>query len=784
MIQHSPPKKKRLLILYLFALLFLLSGAAGLVYQIVWERLLELYFGVTMVSVTLIVSAYMAGLGIGSLLGGRLAQDLKSTLFSYGLLEIGIALFGVISPRLIVWVGQATAGVSYFLVFLISFAVLLIPTTLMGMTLPLLTQSFVDRVENSGQVIGLLYGINTLGAAFGALLSGYVLIGFYGFEWTIYIAVLLNGLVGLFALFLSRWQFALTPDVERRQPSGAGAVVWDYKRILLSSFLVGFIGLGFEMLWVRILLIVNKNTAYGFPSILFVFLLGLALGGYFWGRRADASANPVALFCKIELTGAAVAALAFLGFGMSLEFTPPWIINFFDTQKPAIPFFKAGQEFLFSERMLLSNLWGYFLPILIMVLPAGLILGGGLPVLDRISIQTPLLSGRRVGDIHLANIIGSVSGALVVSFLWLPAFGSEWTLKLLLLSTLLFPVLYLFGQTSTSAKNRSDYSLIFLSMVVLIGILLLPRRADFYQRLYAAGTQQETVISESGDSVLALTYETDSARQRGVFWIGGEVNSFFPPDGLYENRALVCAGASRPARVLIIGFGGGYSALFFKSIPDVEEIVIVELLGDVAPFLTRNLDSARYTLDDPRVTYLVDDGRRYLNAFPDEKFDLISIDPLRNHTAGHNNLYSEEALNIYRAHLTPRGVLCAWMDEFHMIPHTAARVFPYVDQFNNDILVAANNPITYDPAYMNQAAEAYAHLTGELYGSPGRITLDGSSTLDHFLRDQSQILTDEKKKRTLRDMKPWLEYYLFVKPVKEEIRKTPDGIENFEARIH
>src|SRR5687768_17067137 len=411
-------KNNRQLILYLFASLFLISGAAGLIYEIVWERLLELYFGVTMVSVTLIVSAYMAGLGVGSLIGGRIARDLKNTLFLYGLLEIGIALFGLISPHLIVWVGQATAGAPYVLVFLISFAILLIPTTLMGMTLPLLTQSFVDRIEVSGRVIGLLYGINTLGAAFGTVLAGYVLVGFFGFDGTVYIAVLLNGLVGLFAFGLSRWQVALAGGPEPAM--SPGNMVWGYKTILLASFLVGFIGLGFEMLWIRILLIVNKNTAYAFPSILFVFLLGLALGGYFFGRKADTSSNPVALFCKIELSGAAVAAFTFLFFWLSLQYQPPWIENFVETRKPLLPFVEANNQIFFSRRVLLANLWSYFLPILILVLPASLVMGGGLPVLDRLSINNPLLSGRRVGDIHLANIIGSVAGSLAISFLLLP----------------------------------------------------------------------------------------------------------------------------------------------------------------------------------------------------------------------------------------------------------------------------------------------------------------------------------------------------------------------------
>ncbi len=441
-------QKRQSIVLFLFASLFLVSGAAGLVYQIVWERLLELFFGVTMVSVTLIVGAFMAGLGLGSLLGGRLARRVKNTLLVYGLLELGVAAFGLVSQPLIFWIGQKTAGSPYALVFLLSFLILLIPTTLMGMTLPFLTQSFVHRVETSGSVIGILYGINTLGAAFGTALSGFVLIGAYGFDGTTYIAVAMNALVGTLAVILARWQ-AHSVQVSEPEPQAAAPVMqWGYKTILISSFLVGFIGLGFEMLWIRILHIVNKNTAYSFPAILFIFLLGLALGGYLFGRAADKSKNPILLFCKIEMTGAILAAFTLLVFWWSLQYNPPWIQNFFETQKPALPFLKVQHEWLLSKRVLLTNLWDYFLPILILVLPASILQGGGLPVLDRIAIHNPSLAGRRVGDIHLANILGSVAGTLVISFILLPGIGSEWTLKLLALLTASFSAFYVLNRTS------------------------------------------------------------------------------------------------------------------------------------------------------------------------------------------------------------------------------------------------------------------------------------------------------------------------------------------------
>jgi predicted membrane-bound spermidine synthase len=776
-------KNKHSLTLHLFAALFLVSGAAGLIYQIAWERLLGLHFGVTMVSITLIVAAYMAGLGIGSLIGGRIARNLKNALLFYGLLEVGIAIFGVFSPGIIVRIGQSMAGSPYALVFLISFAVLLIPTTLMGMTLPLLTQSFVDRVETSGRVIGILYGINTLGAAFGAALSGYLLIGFYGLDGSVYIAAFLNAIVGLCAFALIRWgrTHAVEPDIT--QGAVSSPITWGYGRILVSSFLVGFIGLGFEMLWVRVLLIVNKSTAYGFPSILFIYLLGLALGGAVFGRRADQSKNPILLFCKIELTGALLAAFTFLAFWVSLDYNAPWIANFFETQRPEIPFVRLQQEWLFSRKALLLNLWNYFLPLFIIVLPTSFVLGGGLPVLDRLSINNPSLSGRRVGDIHLANIVGSVAGILVISFILLPNVGSERTLKLLIAATFLFPLFYFLDKSPGQILARNQRSLVIAGLTALAGLALLPQRGEFYARLYNSGSGQEAAISESGDSVLALTFEPGTDRQAGLFWIGGEINSFFPSRGIYESRALACAGASQPERILVIGFGGGYSALFYTALADVREIVIVELLGDVAPFLYRNLESAQITLDDPRVTYIVDDGRRYLNANPDERFDLISIDPLREHTNGHNNLYSEEALRIYQSHLTPSGVLCAWMQERHIVPHTTAAVFPFVDQFLSEFMVAGNAPIRYRMDYMEQAAQNYRVLTGELYGAENAITLSIPAALDSFLRDQDKILEEEKGRPLLKDLHPRLEYYFLTAPIPRNIPTAPEQAGKFQERI-
>ncbi len=751
--------------LIVFAVLFLVSGCAGLIYEIVWEKVLELYFGVTMVAVTLIVAAYMGGMGLGSLIGGRIVRKLKSVLLVYGLVELGIAAFGLISIRLIAWVGQMMAGSPYMLVFILSFLLLLIPTFLMGMTLPLLTQAFISRVDISGQVIGLLYGINTLGAAFGSGLAGYFLIGRNGFYGTAHIAVILNAVVGLSAIALNFWKPAMSAPAPAEQAGRSGAVRWGYRSILFASFLVGFIGLGYEMLWIRVLSIVNKSTVYNFPTILAVFLGGLALGGYYWGRRADRATDPVRLFWKVEIGAAVVVALVFLVFyfGMQVPAVGDWIANNFNKyQRPASPMVMPREDYYFSRWALFYSMLNYLPPVILMVLPASLILGGGLPILDRIAIDSPEVAGRRVGDIHLANIAGSVFGTLCISFLLLPTIGSELTLKVLMLLGLVFLGLYLIARKRSGENSRIGWQVWAAGGSVLLLLAILPGKGQFYTRLYETAIHRPAIVRETGETVLALELTAEN-RTPVRLWIGGETNSVFPGNGAFEGQAMACAGASQPKRILVIGLGGGNSAYFYTTLPGIEKIVIVELIPDLAPFLTEHVEMTRVLLTDPRVEYISDDGRRYLYSHPDEKYDLISLDPVRNFSSGHNSLYSVEALALYQNHLSPSGVLCQWEDEWNVLPRTVAGVFPYVDHYDG-FAVAGNQPLRYDLEYMNTAKQRFARIGADFVNEATVSSANPQVVFMRFVRDRGQILAEEQDTPVLRDFSPWLEYYLFHKP--------------------
>jgi hypothetical protein len=195
----------------------------------------------------------------------------------------------------------------------------------------------------------------------------------------------------------------------------------------------------------------------------------------------------------------------------------------------------------------------------------------------------------------------------------------------------------------------------------------------------------------------------------------------------------------------------------------------VELMTDLGPFLEGYALPAQKTLNDIRVEYVPDDGRRYLYANPGEIFDMIFIDPLYSFTAGHNNLYSVEALQLYRSHLIKSGIFCGWMNERHTIPKTTASVFPYSDEFR-DWMVAGNEPIRYDPAYMKKGLDAYLTNGDGVYSTGFSTSLQTDEIFNIFIGDRECIMNDAIKPPILTDMNPWLEYYFFREPYDKRLR--------------
>ncbi len=290
-------KKSNTKLASLLAFVFFLSGFASLLYQVIWQRLLTLYYGVGTVSIALIVSAYMLGLGLGALAGGFLAERVHNKIKLYGIIEILIGCFGLASLALLDFLGRATAGSNYTISFIYMCLFLCTPTLLMGATLPLLIKIFNGLVHDFLFSVSRLYFMNTLGAALGAICCSYLVISFLGLDFGIYMAAGLNFILAGIIIYSGK---IYTHRIPRNstigskvfRPSDLGKFVY------LLVFITGFLAIGYELIWFRVVGIFVKASPYAFSTVLAVYLLGIALGSYYIEKylRKHPNSDPVSLF--------------------------------------------------------------------------------------------------------------------------------------------------------------------------------------------------------------------------------------------------------------------------------------------------------------------------------------------------------------------------------------------------------------------------------------------------------------------------------------------------------
>jgi len=250
-VHHEVKKKTSLNTISLLSLVFFFSGFAALIYQVAWQRLLTVYYGVGSLSITLIVSVFMFGLGLGSLYGGRLAERTKNILNLYFIVELLIGCFGLLSLPFLDFIGRYTAGSSYVLSFFYMFLFLSFPTVLMGITLPLLTKIFNRLIHDFITTVSFLYFINTIGAAVGAVFSSYVIISFFGLDVAVYCAVVINFILAVL-IFLVKYIPSESPlqkstnNTSNDQKDTFGKIAY------LLVFITGFLAIGYEIVWFRV----------------------------------------------------------------------------------------------------------------------------------------------------------------------------------------------------------------------------------------------------------------------------------------------------------------------------------------------------------------------------------------------------------------------------------------------------------------------------------------------------------------------------------------------------
>lgn len=737
--------------------LFIGSGCAALIYEIVWFQLLQLLIGSSAVSLGVLLGTYMGGMCLGSLALPRLISPRRHPLRVYAWIELGIGILGIgvilgipIIDRL-----YLAAGGEGFSGILLRGAVcsvcLLLPTALMGATLPAVAR-WLETTPRGVSWLGFFYGGNIAGAVFGCLLAVFYLLRVHDVAVATYAAAALNGTIALIAFSLA----ALTPY---RPPEG-GPMRRSVERapgswaVYVAIGLSGMCALGAEVIWTRLLSLILGGTVYTFAIILAVFLAGLAVGSHLGSVLGRNTARPRRLFgwCQMLLAGA-IAWTAL----MVAEFLPYWPI---DTSIS----YSSWQIFLLD---LARCLWA--------VLPAAILWGASFPLALLAAASRGQDPGRLVGGIYAANTMGAIAGGVGFSIFIIPWIGTQQSQRLLIgLSIaagllLLAPRIRLFQPPRLRAESwkpgQKFTGVISLAAAVGVAFLLAWSIAKVPWELVAFGRRMQAkrseaipfFVGEGMNSSIAVTEADNGSRD---FHVSGKVVASSDPTDMRIQRMLGHIPAMLHAKarsVLVVGCGAGVTAGSFVLYPEVERIVVCEIEPMIPTVASVYFGPENhFVLDDPRVEVVMDDARHYILKTR-EKFDIITSDPIHPWIKGSAALYSKEYFELCREHLNSGGLITQWvplyesdLDAVKSEMATFFDVFPDGTIWSNDLI-----GMGYDVVLLGQVGALKIDVDGlqeRLDNSDYRSA--AQSLRDSGFRTAVELLATYAGRAS--DLKPWL----------------------------
>lgn len=627
--------------------LFFLSGLSGILFEVLWTRIFTYLLGSTTQSVSAVITAFMLGLGVGSYLFGRLVDGRARPLIVYGVLELGVALSGLVAfyafqhieslyASLYAWAPQATIK---WLVFVIAFVFISIPATLIGGTLPALVRHVVDRVEGVKDALGRLYALNSLGSSFGAVLM-LGLVWAVGYGTSYHIALVLNSITGVAALVLARRESRTQQAPEapaphlRPVPEGEGAVEapapgGTSARVLLPAFaLSGFCALAYEVIWFRALdfLLLGKLTT--FACVLAVYLLGISLGSLALGRWSPKGLSDVGLFVRLELV---------LGLFGLISLPLLTLISGLGNRPVSIG---AGLVMLFGMTV---------------------ILGGLFPLAGKLYADAGRLRllGRTVGNLYSANTLGSVLGSFLTGFVLIPRLGMPNTVLLTAGLNLLIAA----GVAALSVRPVRTRP-VAVGVGLAVAALAVWFSADWVTRFYEHAVLRSDfhIIAQKEGQLQPVLVAENAHGERvlmgGPFQSGETVPARRQTQRLQAHLPMLVHPA--PRRVLEIGYGVGELARTIQ-LYQPEVLQLAELDENMIPvaeeyFGALNEKASRR----PNVRVDVLDGRHFLKM-SGEQYDVIMSDSMILASEGSLRLYTEEHFREARKHLRPGGVVLAWV---------------------------------------------------------------------------------------------------------------------------
>ena len=693
----APSSARRTWLLPALLILFFSSGVSALIYQVLWLRLMGLVFGVTVYAASTVWASFMGGLALGSLAAARFGDRVRRPLIWFGVCEILTGVSALATPGVLAWLQREYAQIypslppSIPVLTIVRFAmaasVLLVPTTLMGATLPLVVKSSGFRASRLGQRLALLYGMNTAGAIAGALLAGLSLIPGRGIQRTFLLAAAVNVSVGLLAVLLGAMSGGDSPigdDAELAEGTliaAASGVALDPRRLwlVLGVFaLSGFTSLALEVVWFRVLTLFLRPTVYGFALMLATILAGIAIGSWLVTPFLDGRARRLEVLAALECSIGVTALLSFEGLSRMgpLEATlRPWLSHI-------------------MHEWLVYQVVGSVLAIF----PSALLMGVAFPIGMRLWTSGGE-DGRervaeRIGTFYSLNVAASILGSIVAGFVLLPRLGSRASLILLAALSFASGLVLL----AASESRRSARMIAGAVASALFFVALFASHDPFEQFLIQRYRGQKLIWREEGVEATVAIHEARS----------GELSlSLNGNHQASTGRAMVRSHRSighlpmvvhRDAReALVIGLGGGATA-GAVSIHTGVDVDVVELSAAVARG-ARFLDSINYgVLSRANVHLRIDDGRNFL-LVTGRRYDVVTADVIHPIYAGSGNLYSAEYFQMVRRVLKPGGLVLQWAAgtdaEYKAIARTFLSVFPETTAWmDGTLLVGSVEPLT------------------------------------------------------------------------------------------
>jgi spermidine synthase len=667
----------------LLGILFM-SGANGLMMEIVLRRQLLLSLGVTHYSVATVLTVFMAGLALGSFLFGRLADHIEYPIRFYSLLEVGIGMSGLLLIAAFSYLDPlysklhmvfGTTGSPNILIKLLPASIiLLIPTTLMGGTLPMIGKALANENQSAGPPLGLLYGVNTFGGVIGVIGATFFLLGTAGASLALIIVSTANTLIGLVSLLLFGKTIRIATvdsksgDTKLKSNNTSGRRTGLDKISLVAFFLAGFAALSLEVHWTRILAYVVGSHGYAFGIILAAFLCGIAFGSTFVSRFTDRLLRPALWlgWAQLLIAGTAFAASIVM---LRLRGLTGWLT------------LHTGDS------------WGRFITAEMAILFALLLaptfcMGAVFPLVMTVCINTYEKLGQSVGKAYLLNTLGSIFGAVFAGFIFIPHLGIMRGLKLTILVSMLGAVILFLN---ISGKRMVKVSAMII--IILFGTFITYSPIG-YQLQYLRMGERLIFYDESSSATVSVREDEQGGR---ILSVNGLDEVPVDPASLLTFRVLAHLPMllhPDPLNVMVLSLGGAITTGSVARHP-LEQIDAIELCPPVVKAAAL-FESWNYgVLRDPRLQVILQDGRNHLLTTP-KKYDVITADATHPWSADSWILYTKEMYRLVRSRLTDQGIFCQWvplhwmsMDDFKCVLRTIRTEFPYMSLWYTGSYVVA-----------------------------------------------------------------------------------------------